>query len=249
MTKPKKKKAAFPPPVPPESTGSNVAPDPATDFPVLREPVQSVLGGVSQVRTVKIEPEDPDALPSRTNQWLRQLAETVYVTSPTPITILSLSRDPKFKDKAKLDALKYWSKRDHWVDKRVEYFSRIQSLLKEKIGTALVKAQFDQLEDMDRLSQDMYNKLDAAEVKSYEGLVRALVTVEEFRKNERIRLAQAMVPDKLGGDSRQPGTVVPQLSMAEAKRAAHAILKARHEETKAKIAADADDDTSDEGTE
>jgi len=213
----RKRMAAYPPP------------------PMLQEPVTSVYGAKTYVSTTTIEEADNVKYRER-NNWLRQLAEVQYTTSQEFITVQELAKDPKFKNLKETTLLR-WCAEDRWIDKRQEYFERLKEQLEQKIGTALVRAQYEQLAEMDELASEIKNKLrnNAVSPRSYEGLVKALLGVEEFRRADRIRLAGDMVPASLGGEETPVDQVVPDLSDDEARKLATEIMKLRQQKIRAKL--------------
>lgn len=215
----RKQKAAYPPP------------------PMLKEPVTSVYGNKTYVSTATIEEGPKEALTHRTrNYWLRQLAEVQYVTSQEFISISELANDPKFRHLTQA-ILARWSALDGWVEKRQEYFARLKAQLEQKIGNSLVRAQYAQLRDMDVLADDIKQRLRAGNipVRSFEGLVKALLGVEEFRKTDRIRLASAMINEPLVGEAAPSSQVVPDLSDEEARQVATEIMRLRQKKVRAKL--------------
>jgi hypothetical protein len=224
--KPKRKKAAlYPPP------------------PMLREPVTSVYGAKTYVSTATIEeaPKEEVAYSHR-NKWLRQLAEVQFVTSQEFISLAELAKDPKFKH-LKPTTLTHWSAEDCWFAKRQEYFERLKKQLEQKIGTALVRAQYDQLAEMDALAEDIKNKLrkGTIPVRSFEGLVKALLGVEEFRRADRIRLAADIIPESLDSQPLAENQIVPDLSDEEARKLATEIMKLRQQKIRGKLSTEGDD--------
>lgn len=204
---------------------------------MLKEPVTSVYGAKSYVSTATIEEAPKKDVPYvHRNNWLKQLAEVQYITSQEFITVPELAQDPKFKH-LKVSTLHNWCAEDRWIDKRQEYFARLKKQLEQKIGTALVRAQYEQLAEMDELAEDIKDKLrnGSIPVKSFEGLVKALLGVEEFRRADRIRLASDMVPESLGGESLAENQIVPDLSDEEARKLATEIMKLRQQKIRSKL--------------
>lgn len=205
--------------------------------PMLKEPVTSVYGNTTYVSTATIEEGPKEAFSYTTrNNWLKQLAEVQFVTSQEFISVDELAKQPKFNH-LKPSTLHHWSAVDRWVEKRREYFDRLKFQLEQKIGTSLVRAQYEQLRDMDELAEDMKKKLRRGKipVRSFEGLVKALLGVEEFRRADRIRLASAMVPESLDGEVIPSNQVVPDLSDEEARKLATEIMRLRQKKVREKL--------------
>ena len=205
--------------------------------PMLKEPVMSVYGAKSYVSTATIEEAPKEEVThSQRNKWLRQLAEVQFITSQDFISLPELAKDPKFSH-LKPSTLGTWCAEDRWVDKRQDYFKRLKKQLEQKIGTALVRAQYEQLAEMDALAEDIKTKLreGTIPVRSFEGLVKALLGVEEFRRADRIRLASDMVPESLGGESLSENQIVPDLSDDEARKLATEIMKLRQQKIRDKL--------------
>jgi len=205
--------------------------------PMLPEPVMSVYGAKTYVSTATIvEAPKEEVAYTKRNNWLRQLAEVQFITSQEFITLPELAKDPKFKH-LHPGTLGNWCAEDLWIDKRKEYFARLKKQLEQKIGTALVRAQYEQLAEMDELAEDIKDKLrnGTIPVRSFEGLVKALLGVEEFRRADRIRLAGDMVPESLGGESLAENQIVPDLSEEEARKLATEIMKLRQQKIRSKL--------------
>jgi len=172
------------------------------------------------------------------NVWLRKLAELQYVTSQKFVTLEQLNRDEKFKHLSQ-GTLQFWSIQDQWVEKRKEYFERLKVKLEQKIGNALVQAHYRQLRDLDEISEQMKNMLrrNVVAPKSFEGLVQALLHVEEFRRSERLRLAGDVVNNTVGGEGGggSANQITPDLSDDEARHIATEIMKLRQRKIREKL--------------
>lgn len=198
----------------------------------LPEPVISVFGVKNQVSTVSIEQATLEEVPEQGNNWLRQLAEVRYVTSQEFISVAELHKDPQFSHLSS-QTLARWCAVDEWVDKRQKYFDAIKGQLEHRIGNALVRAQYEQMQELDAIAKDMKEKIRSGKVppKSYEGMVKALLSLEQFRKVGRVQLADGLATSVVPGDQMtQP--VSPELTTEEARGLAVEIMKMRQKKVR-----------------
>lgn len=174
------------------------------------------------------------------NSSLRSLAKIKYVTSQSGITLMQLSKEYPF-DKLAYTTLHNWSKADNWVEARKQYKASLEEKVFQKLGQSHAQAITDQLEGLDNISDNMYRmlteELGVAQVNSYEGMVNALVKLENFRFAARKEIAEII--KGIVGDGKENSSPNENLdlkvvhSKESIRQAAIAIIKANRDKKNA----------------
>jgi len=225
--KQKKKKAKFPPSnIPKEADKKkSVVPDELLVMP--RKNAMAKVEVVTQKEAVGYE-------------WLRRLAEIVYVTSEQGLTIADISRDSQFKGHVTYDTLVGWCNKDSWVAKRRKYFGDLKNQIERTIGTALVREKAKQLQELQKMKDAVEQKLGDKDVKvgTYEGGVTSYVKIQQAIAALQSEISKEVVPENLGGQHvalTDGSPVTPDLSEHEAREAAMAVLKLRKRKSMEKL--------------
>lgn len=124
---------------------------------------------------------------------LRFAARLAYVTSLTSISVQKLSETPPF-DRISYGELHRWSAEDKWASERDKYRRKIEKKLLNKLSTEHLESIVKQLKNADKLSETMHTMLKDNFIapKSFEGMVNALMKLEEFRFSTREKVAQLL---------------------------------------------------------
>lgn len=124
---------------------------------------------------------------------LRFAAKLAYVTSLTSVSIKRLSETPPF-DRVSFGELHRWSSEDKWVVEREKYRRKIEKKLLNRLSTEHLDSIVEQLKNADDLAKTMHTMLknDCVVPKSFEGMVNALMKLEDFRFSTREKVAQLL---------------------------------------------------------
>lgn len=178
---------------------------------------------------------------SETNQYIRFAAGLYYTTHIRGTTIEQMSKHPLY-GRVSYSTLESWSKKDRWGERRQENMRRWREALESTIGSELLKARVKNLAKLRNIFDKVVEKLEAenpVEAKSYEGLVKALVSLADLIDGHQTKVGQELVPGVMAvataeasesGDPR----ITASLSSDEARMATKAILEDRRRKLRQK---------------
>lgn len=201
--------------------------------PEIKETASAIISIAEESSSKSIEMVKQEA-PSEANyDWLRRLAENIYVTHPGHISWRKLAELPEFKGKIHPRTINRYCSEDDWVKKRKAYFDGLQEIIKNRVASAQVQARVDHLEKFSGIFEKMLARMEDVEPNSMEGLATAIVRVGKFMEEMRVLVSAEIVPEK---GTMAPGTtgspVPPELNADEARAAALAVIRMRQEASK-----------------
>ncbi len=178
------------------------------------------------------------------NRYLRWSAGLYYTTDLQGSTLERMSKHPFF-GKMSFQTLASWSTQDRWVERRQQNLDQWRRLIENKIGSELVKARTNQLDDMRKLFDKLMKKAMGGRLKtrSLEGAVSALVKLADLMDTWNEKLFRIVIPDMPGGSvspmsPQMMADAKPKLTQREARKAARAVLDERRAELRREIEKD-----------
>jgi len=171
---------------------------------------------------------------------LRFAASMVYISTPRGVSLVEMGRMEQFKGVTRR-TLETWSAEDGWRDKRIEFQEAAKSRVSTELMNKLVQARNVQLNDLAAMWSDGFAqmfpkgrgaKLRKPQVKSYEGLLNAMIRLHESIDGTRERMAESFIPETFRQAPDEMGTAVgmpitPQLTQEEARAAAKLMIQMR----------------------
>lgn len=126
--------------------------------------------------------------------YTRNLAKIVYVTAPDNVSISDVwDMGPPYNT-VHINTLSRWSYEDGWVEAREEYRSNLEKKILDKLSKSHAKAITEQLSSLDTVADQLYELINNRTIipKSLEGMVNALIKLEQFRFNARVGIQNVL---------------------------------------------------------
>lgn len=166
-----------------------------------------------------------------TSQGIRFAAKMAYVTSLRGISFQKMTEIPLFS-KLHVSQLSKWSVEDGWVVEREKYRTKLEKKILAKLSAEHIDSIVNQLKDADDLAAKMNLILREGSVapRSFEGMVNALMKLEEFRFNSREKIAALLasqIQEREDEDTLLETVVTPKVDYNKEvlMKMAHAIIK------------------------
>lgn len=162
--------------------------------------------------------------------YLRLKAGLVYTTDPEGLTIPQIHQLEEFSH-IPIDTLRNWSRLDNWGPRRKEIFDRWRREAEDRLGGEIARVRLEELRELQdcRRIALLRLKTETLEIKSLEGLLKALVVV-----GERIEALAKTVGDA-HGTRPDEGGVASEVKIAltdqELEAAIDAVLQTRIEQS------------------
>lgn len=165
-------------------------------------------------------------------EWMRKMAEVIYVTATTDMSIRQLSEMPEFKDKVAFKTLTRYSAEDKWQEKRRDYIEQLSNQIRQRVATSQVEARITQLEQFQGIFDRLLAAMPTALPKSLEGVAMATVRVGKSIEELRSTIAAEILPEQGANLLQSEAPVQPVLTHEEARAAATAVVEVRKEAAK-----------------
>jgi hypothetical protein len=200
----------------------------------------------TQTKKVTVEVELTEESEQKGMGYIRWMAGQYYATNLNHCTLRDMNKHPMFGTVSQT-TLNNWSSEDKWVQRRQDFQDRIRSKVEHAIANEIVKHRTTQLASAQRMFDDALGKLlpddkdqPGPEVKSYEGLMRAITQLGDLLDRWRSSLGETLVP-MVAFDGPDDGAqislpVKPQLTEGESRAAAKLLIKMRREDLRRKRA-------------
>lgn len=193
----------------------------------------------------------------RSAETVRFHAGLFYASNLAGVSIDEMSKMEQFAGVTKR-TLERWSAEDRWLEQRRDFQENVKAALTSEIFSKVMDIRRQQVEVMQQLFDDAVSKLlpdDAnavvPEVKSYEGLLRAVTRSFESLDRMRDRLAETLIPERAltSGSDGDPiiNPIKPVLTLEETTAAARVIVEMRRKAQATVIDDDETDDADGDG--
>lgn len=195
--------------------------------PKKKPPVAEQVRDIIADTTVEVLAVNDDDQPSKA--WLKRMAELMYVTTQSAVSVKKIHDMPEFKGRMHLITMGRWCREGRWLQKRDEYFTALQEKIKARVASATVQSRVKQLKLFEGMFLDVLEKLAESEPGTYEGMVGAAIKLAKAMEDLRTLIAEEVVPAShlhMLGTVDGP-TITPELTHGEARAAALAIIEER----------------------
>lgn len=170
---------------------------------------------------------------------LRDEAALTFIRDPDRCTVRQIKERPEFSEVG-YNTLYKWSQDDKWADRRKEFWDQVYGVVLDKSASAMVKDRVEKINTMKRLYDESLELLDKKkneipEVKSYEGMLKALVALDKHVAEQTAFVMNTLEPQvaKDKPDAEDTTTRIQHNFSAEEKREiAMQIIRKRRDETR-----------------
>lgn len=193
-----------------------------TPIPAVEDP------GPEPVQVAKRE-TDPAKNPQARDR-VRREAAILFCTDPEGLTVADLHEDPRFRH-IPLKTLQQWCTADGWVERRQSIFDNWRRQVEDRLGSEMAKGRIQEIRELHKIRRMALQKLEGpdVQVKSWEGVVRSLLEVNERLEQLATSVSKELLPGQPHGAIGGQGAMRSDLSIDEVRAATKEILRLRRE--------------------
>lgn len=164
---------------------------------------------------------------------IRRESAIVFATDPHGLSVAELHTDSRFCT-IPLKTLQEWCTEDKWVERRAEVFDNWRKQVEDRLGSEMAKARIAEIREWHRVRAVATKLLDPsnpdwAPPKSWEGVARSLLEVNQRLEELAISVSREMLPGQPGGAYGADHAMRSELSLEEVRAATREVLRIRRE--------------------
>lgn len=172
-------------------------------------------------------------------KYLRFLAQERYARDLNNPSVRELNEQEPFAG-ISWNTFKNWADKDRWVERRRNFHQQIRDRAADKLTETLISSRKTQHDQMTTMIEHLVTSMLITPAKTKEGVAQALTKLFALQDDFRVKILEDATQLNLAKRSPtrpQGHPIKPVLSRQDAKVAAEAVLRARLEETRARIKA------------